>query len=244
MFDLQFALLSKANTISFPAFWTLSHFLTLGLTQTCSRPTSLETVHSAILQVIFYPTVNCQLPDYIRANLPFGGSLKVRQQRDWRITGFALLKARQLLLILKETHNLILKLNQKILQFLIFLVNDVISICEIIGDSQKNNAEELQTNRQKTPKLKYFLPTSILEKNLSMKRSSSNTCNRIHINGTISLSAVGEAPKHLPAVVYPSKAFSKYNGTANPDFGVLMTILALEISLSQHYLRQYLIMND
>lgn len=52
------------------------------------------------------------------------------------------------------------------------------------------------------------------------------------------------APKHLPAVVYPSKDFSKYTGTATPDFGVLMTILALEIFLSQHYLLQYPIMND
>lgn len=77
-----------------------------------------------------------------------------------------------------------------------------------------------------------------------MKRSSLNTWNRIQINGIISMSVVDEAPKHLPALVYPSKDFSKYTGTATPDFGVLMTILALEIFLSQHYLLQYPIMND
>lgn len=101
-------------------------------------------------------------------------------------------------------------------------------------DSQEKNTKEVQINSQKTPK--YFFPVSVMEKNLSIKRSSSDTCNRIQINGPISMSVVGEAPKHLPAVICLSKAFSKRTGTANPDLGVLMTILTLEISLSQHYL--------
>lgn len=46
------------------------------------------------------------------------------------------------------------------------------------------------------------------------------------------MTVVDEALKHLPAKLYPSKAFSKYTGTADPDFGDMMAILALEISPS------------
>lgn len=46
------------------------------------------------------------------------------------------------------------------------------------------------------------------------------------------MTVVDEAPKHLPAKLHPSKAFYKYTGTADPDFGDKMAILALEISPS------------
>lgn len=47
-----------------------------------------------------------------------------------------------------------------------------------------------------------------------------------------SKTAVDEAPKHLPAKLHPSKAFSKHTGTADPDFGDMIAILSLEISPS------------